>query len=88
MKKTHLSQKLSAYSVAAGLAAVGAASTVEARMLIFDHRDTPLEPCVEHFAFDQTLAVLNVKTGDFQYVVEVGYPLNRVNEVTPRRHLR
>ena len=79
--KSHFSRRLGAYSVAAGAAALGAASTAQAGLNVFDHRSAPINPIVEYFLFDQTMMVMNVKTGDFQYVVETGVNTDGVNEV-------
>ncbi len=70
MKAIRSSKKLGACAIAGGLAALGAASTAEAYLRVFDYRMTPLVPEVEHWLFDQTMAVLNVKNGSFQYVVD------------------
>lgn len=70
MKKIRSSKKLGACAVAGGLAALGAASTAEAYLKVFDHRAAPLVPVVDFWQFDQTMAVLNVKNGSFQYVVD------------------
>ena len=76
-KVSHLSRKLGTVSVAAGAAALGATSTANAVLNVYDHRAEPFYPIVEwmdggypNLAADQTLAVLNVKTGAFQYVVD------------------
>ena len=70
MKKSNLTRRLGAYSVAAGAAALGMAATAEAGLNVFDHRAAPLYPIVDYWTFDQTLMVMDVKTGDFQYVVD------------------
>jgi len=70
MKKSNLTRRLGAYSVAAGAAALGMASTAEAGLKVFDHRAATLYPIVDYWTWDQTLMVMNVKTGDFQYVVD------------------
>ena len=71
--KRHISpKKLGALSVAAGAATLGAVSTADAGLQVYDHRAAPIYAITEYFLFNQTLAVLNVKTGDFQYVVEQG----------------
>ena len=66
-----LSKRLGAYSVAAGTVLLGAASA-DAGLKVFDHRTTSFYPIVDYWTYDQTLAVMNVKTGDFQYVVDTG----------------
>ena len=70
MQKITLTRKLGAYSVAAGAAVLGLASTAEAGLKVFDHRAATLYPIVDYWTWDQTLMVMNVKTGDFQYVVD------------------
>ena len=76
-----LPTKLGICSMAAGAAVVGASSTADAGLKVYDHRSAILAPRVEYFAYDQTLIALNVKTGDFQYVYEVGHIADTVNEV-------
>ena len=61
--------------------AVVAVSSAEAALQVYDYRDNILAPRVEYFAYDQTMIALNVKTGDFQYVYEVGHIADGVNEV-------
>jgi len=85
--KKNLSKRLGAYSVAAGAAALGATSAADAALNVFDHRAAPLSPIVEYWRnrdigdiADQTLAVMNVKTGDFQYWVETGDLFNGIPE--------
>ena len=73
MKKRHaLPRQLGAISVAAGAAIFGATSSAEAGLKVYDHRTAPIYTISEYFLFDQTMAVLNVKTGDYQYIVEQG----------------
>ena len=86
--KRHLSaKKLGALSIAAGAATFGAAGSAEAALQVFDHRTAPIYAITEYFLFDQTLAVLNVKTGDFQYVVEQGGNPGEIDGVnTPDRY--
>ena len=69
-QKRHTLGGLAAYSAAAGAAALGATSTANAVLNVYDHRAAPLYPIVDYWVFDQTLMVMNVKTGDFQYVVD------------------
>ena len=69
MAKRNLTRRLGAYSVAAGAAALSMASPAEAGLKVFDHRAAPLYPMVDYGTWDQTLMLMNVKTGDFQYVV-------------------
>jgi len=63
-------KKLGALTVAAGAAALGTAGSVEAGLQVFDHRAAPFYPIVDYWTWDQTLLLMNVKTGDFQYVVD------------------
>ena len=80
MNKT-LPAKLGACSLTAGAVVVAAPMVAEAGLQVYDYRDSILAPRVEYFQYDQALIVLNVKTGDFQYVYEVGHIADGVNEV-------
>ncbi|MHC4986164.1 MAG: PEP-CTERM sorting domain-containing protein [Planctomycetota bacterium] len=79
--KRELPKQLGVYSMAAGAVVIGASTTADAALQVYDFRSSILAPRVEYFAFDQTLIALNVKTGDFQYVYEVGHIADGVNEV-------
>ena len=69
--KRHISpKKLAALSMAAGAATLGAAGTAGAGLVVHDHRAAPMYPIVDYWTWDQTLMLMNVKTGDFQYVVD------------------
>ncbi|HDZ22497.1 hypothetical protein LCGC14_0467750 [marine sediment metagenome] len=68
-QKTHTSARLAAYAVAAGATVLSTASTANAALKVYDHRAAPLYPIVDYGTWDQTLMLMNVQTGDFQYVV-------------------
>ena len=72
MKRHMSSKKLGALSIAAGAAAFGATGTAQAALQVFDYRASALFSITDYWLFDQTMILMNVKTGDFQYVVEQG----------------
>jgi hypothetical protein len=67
-KKDKVSAKLVTVSATAGAAVFGVTTTAQAALNVFDHRDAPLVVNEDYWVFDQTMAVLNVVNGDFDYV--------------------
>ena len=68
-KKNQVSAKLVTVSAVAGAAVFGVASTTaQAALNVYDHRDSPFVVNEDYWAYGQTMAVLNVANGDFDYV--------------------
>lgn len=67
-----LPKRLGAYSIAAGALALSATSSAEAGMQVFDHRAAPIFAITEYWLWDQTMVLMDVKTGDYQYIIEQG----------------
>ena len=73
MKKRHaMSKQLGVISAAAGAVVLGATSSADAGLKVFDHRASSLFSITDYWLWDQTMILMNVKTGDFQYIVEQG----------------
>ena len=72
MKRHITRRKLGAFTIAAGAAAIGAAGTAQGALQVFDHRASSLFSVTDYWLWDQTMILMNVKTGDFQYVQEQG----------------
>ncbi|MHC4986278.1 MAG: hypothetical protein ACYTFO_09010, partial [Planctomycetota bacterium] len=51
---------------------MSATTSANAALQVFDHRSSPLFSITDYWLWDQTMVLMNVKTGDFQYVVEQG----------------